>query len=142
MPPEPPPPPDEPFSTEHLRRLLDRAREAVVRAQGESSESLRSKRLLELSLTMLVDLVGRLVAAVPSEIRQRGPNVRWSALIELGHSVRHDYDRVDLEGVWHAVSDDFPVLIEEVERELHEAASVARGSLSDQSGEALRRGVR
>lgn len=108
-------------------------------AQGETSESLRSKRLLELSLTMLVDLVGRSASAVPPEIRQRRPKVRWTALADIGHSVRHDYDRVDLDAVWRTVHEDFPVLIDEVERELSEIASATRGSISDEEGEALRR---
>jgi uncharacterized protein with HEPN domain len=122
-----------------LLHTLDHAREAVAMAQGESGESLRRKRQLELSLTRLVDLVGRSVAAVPPEVRQRRPKVRWSALADLGHSVRHDYDRVDLDAVWRTVRDDFPVLIEEVERELKESGLAARGSLSEESGEALRR---
>lgn len=124
-----------------LLHMLDHAREAVAIAQGKSSESLRRKRQLELSLTRLVGLVGGAASAVPPEVRQRRPRVRWSALAELGHSVRRDYDCVDLEAVWRAVRDDFPVLIEEVERELLQDAAATRGSLSKESGEALRREI-
>ena len=40
----------------------------------------------------------------------RCPGIPWNKIRGMGNHLRHAYERVDLESVWHTVTDDLPIL--------------------------------
>ena len=38
------------------------------------------------------------------------PGIPWHKIRGVGNHLRHAYDRVDLDSLWHTVTDDLPVL--------------------------------
>lgn len=101
-----------------LLHMLDHAREAVALADGESPQSLRKNRLLQLGMRKLVEIVGEAAAAAPEEIQESLPTIPWTAAIGMRHRLVHGYDQVDLDVLWRTVREDLPSLIEELEEVL------------------------
>ena len=46
------------------------------------------------------------------------PGLPWNEIRGIGNWLRHAYDRVEIETVWHTIQDDLPVLQRAVERAL------------------------
>jgi uncharacterized protein with HEPN domain len=99
-----------------MRDMLDHAREAVGTARGRMRADLDADRMLELSLTRLVEVVGEAASRVPAEVRERHARVPWSAIVGIRNRLIHGYAYVDLDVVWDVVSRELPPLIAELER--------------------------
>ena len=60
-----------------LAQMRDRAKEALMMAQGKTREDLDVNRVLNLSLVKLLEIVSEAVNRVPSEDRGQYPNMPW-----------------------------------------------------------------
>lgn len=80
-------------------------------AAGRSLEDIRNLRMLELSLTRLVELVGEAGTKVSDDFRKAHPAIPWKAIVGMRHKLIHGYDRVDLEILFLTVRRDLPALI-------------------------------
>lgn len=97
-----------------LRQMRDFAREAVALAAGRSRPDLDADRMLELSLTHLLEIIGEAASRVPENERDTYPRIPWRRLVGLRNRLIHGYDQINLDIVWRIVSDDLPALINEL----------------------------
>ena len=97
-----------------LRQMHDYAREAVALAAGRSRSDLDVDRMLELSLTHLLEIIGEAASRVPENERDTYPQIPWRRLVGLRNRLIHGYDQINLDIVWRIVSDDLPVLTSEL----------------------------
>ena len=97
-----------------LRQMRDFAREAVALAAGRSRPDLDADRMLELSLTHLLEIIGEAASRVPENERDTYPRIPWRRLVGLRNRLIHGYDQINLDFVWRIVSDDLPALINEL----------------------------
>lgn len=107
--------------TEHdhvlrLRHMLDHGREAMRMIQGRERGDLDRDRMLELSLTRLVEIVGEAAAKIAPADRATYPQVPWAKIVGMRQRLAHGYDVVDLRVLWDTITDDLPPLITELER--------------------------
>ncbi len=103
-----------------LRHMLDHGREAVRMARGRQHHDLERDRMLELSLTRLVEIVGEAASKITPEERDRYPSIPWAKIVGMRQRLVHGYDIVDLQVLWDTVTDDLPPLIAALERILGE----------------------
>jgi len=94
--------------------MRDFAREAVALAAGRSRPDLDADRMLELSLTHLLEIIGEAASRVPENERDTYPRIPWRRLVGLRNRLIHGYDQINLDIVWRIVSDDLPALINEL----------------------------
>jgi uncharacterized protein with HEPN domain len=106
--------------SETLRQVLDHAREAIDMAGGRSRADLDSDRMLELSLTRLVEIVGEAAARVSDETREAHADIPWREIIAMRNRLIHGYESVDKDILWEVVTSDLPHLVADVERILGE----------------------
>jgi len=99
-----------------LRHMLDHAREALVMAQGRTRADLDSNRMLNLSLTRLLEILGEAANKVPSDERAKYPQIPWPELVGLRNRLIHGYDQVDLDILWQIVTQDLPPLVAELDK--------------------------
>ncbi len=85
-------PPDDAL---RLRHMLEHATEAVELARGKDREDLDRDRLLELSLTRLVEIVGEAASQVSREARDRYTSIPWPDVVGMRNRLIHGYDIVD-----------------------------------------------
>ena len=98
-----------------LRQILSHARETVELSQGKSRADLDNDRLLNLSLTRLLEIMGEAANRVPEETRSQFPQLPWVQMIGLRNRLIHGYDQVDFDILWNIVKQDLPDLISQLE---------------------------
>ena len=109
--------------TEHDDRLpmyqmLEHAREAVEMIRGRSRAELRTNRMLQLALVHLIQVVGAAATRVSRAGQARYPEIPWGKTITTRHRMVHAYDTIDYDVVWDTIAEDFPPLVEALERAL------------------------
>jgi uncharacterized protein with HEPN domain len=57
-----------------------------------------------------LQVIGEAAARLPSEIKERHPDVPWGRIVGLRNRIVHAYFDVDLELVWNIVGQELPVL--------------------------------
>lgn len=99
-----------------LKHMLDSAQEAVGLARGRKREDLDTDRMLNLSLTRLLEVIGEAATRVPQNERGKYPLIPWEQIIGLRNRLIHGYDSVDMAIVWQIVMTDLPELVAELKR--------------------------
>lgn len=98
-----------------LRQILTHAREAVAISEGKSRADLDQDRLLNLSLTRLLEIIGEAANRVPEDTQSQYPELPWMQMIAARNRLIHGYDNIDFDILWAIVQDDLPVLIKQLE---------------------------
>ena len=101
-----------------LQHVLDHAREAVALISGRSYDDLAQDRMLELSLTRLVEIVGEAANYIPRDLQKSAPEIPWAQMVSMRNRLIHGYDRVDLRILWDTVETELPPLVVELDRVL------------------------
>lgn len=77
-----------------FRHMLDHAREAVSLIEGKHREDLNRERLLELSLTRLIEIVGEVAGRVSKEGQRNYDSIPWREVISMRNRLIHGYEQV------------------------------------------------
>ncbi len=86
---------------------------------GERSrQDLDTDRMLQLSLTHLVEIIGEAANRVSGVSRSRHPYIPWQDAINTRNRFIHGYDTVDYDVVWQIATRELPLLIAALERAL------------------------
>ena len=101
-----------------LRHMLDHAREATELVEGRTREDLEQRRLLNLALVRLLEIVGEGAGRIPPSEREQVPGIPWGEIIGLRNRLIHGYDAVDFDILWEILTRDLPELVRELERAL------------------------
>ncbi len=101
-----------------LTQMRDHAREAIALVANRARVDLDRDRMLELSLTRLLEIVGEAANRVPSDQRAKHPAIPWADVVGIRNRIIHGYDLVDLDIVWRTVREDLPILVNELDRAL------------------------
>jgi uncharacterized protein with HEPN domain len=99
-----------------LQHMLGCAEEAVELARGRKREDLDNDRMLDLSLTRLLEVIGEAATRVPREDRAKYQSIPWEQITGLRNRLIHGYDSVDTGIVWQIVKTDLPSLVAELKR--------------------------
>ncbi|RPH53903.1 DUF86 domain-containing protein [bacterium] len=96
--------------------MRDHAREALDMARGQVRADLDSDRKLNLALVRLLEIIGEAANRIPLDERARYPQVPWPQLVSLRNRLIHGYDSVDFDILWQIVTQDLPILVDELEK--------------------------
>ena len=99
-----------------LRHILEHAREAIEMANSRSRADLDSDRMLELSLTRLVEIVGEAATRTTEEIREAHAAIPWREIVAMRNRLIHGYDSIDKDILWEVVTSDLPPLAAGIEQ--------------------------
>jgi len=99
-----------------LRHMLDHAREAVELAAGRKRADLDADRMLNLSHTRLLEVIGEAASRVSSAERERHAEIPWADIVGLRNRIIHGYDNVNFDILWEIVTADLPPLVAALER--------------------------
>ena len=103
--------------------MLDAARTAVRFAGEHQRGDLDSDELVAHGLVRLIEIIGEAAARGSPATQSALPTLPWPAIIAMRNRLVHGYYDVDLDVVWHTLTDDLPPLIQELERHLPPSTS-------------------
>ncbi len=101
-------------------RILEHAMEAVSITQGKNRTDLDQEKQLGFWLARSLELLGEAAARVPPEEQNRFPNIPWSEIIGMRNHFVHGYNAIDFDILWQIVTQDLPVVIENLRKTISE----------------------
>ncbi len=87
-----------------LHQMQDHAREALEFGRGKTRSDLDQDRMLYLSLTRLLEIIGEAATRLAPEERAKYPGIPWAKLVGARNRLIHAYDRVDRDVVWEVLT--------------------------------------
>lgn len=69
-----------------------------------------------------LEVLGEATKRIPTEIRDRFPEIPWRSMAGIRDKLIHDYVNVNLEVVWMTVTKDLPPLLSQIQRVIRETA--------------------
>lgn len=100
----------------YVGHMLDMARKAIGKIQGQSRAAYDADEDLRLALTHIVQTLGEAARRVSLPFQQAHPEIPWRKIVGMRHKVVHDYLEVDYDLVWDVVSVELPALVTQLER--------------------------
>lgn len=106
-----------------VRDMLRVAGDLASFVTGKSYNDLLADRVLQYACIHGLELIGEAASDIDTAYRDRHPAIPWRSAIAMRHRLIHGYADIDLEIVWHAVTDDVPALVPALRQLLADDAS-------------------
>ena len=75
---------------------------------------LDGNRMLVLALVKDIEIIGEAASRISQETRNNLPQVPWAGIVAMRNRLIHAYFDVDLDILWQTVSEDLPLLLEQL----------------------------
>ncbi len=86
-----------------LRHMLDAAQEALSFVHGLARSDLDENRMLVLSLTKEVEIIGEAAHRISVDTRDNLQSIPWADVIGMRHRLIHAYFDINLDVLWQTV---------------------------------------
>lgn len=103
-----------------LKHMFDAATEALEFMRDRTREDLDEDRMLLLSTTKSIEIVGEAASKVSFETRNLYQNIEWAGIIGMRNKLSYGYYDIDNNIVWATIIEDLPRLVESLEKILSE----------------------
>jgi len=70
---------------------------------GLDAQDFGSDRRTVYAVIRALEIISEATRRLPDDIRQRHPEIDWSAIAAAGNVFRHEYETVDSALIWHTV---------------------------------------
>ncbi len=100
----------------YLLDMLLAARRAAQHAGGLDREQFEASGLHQDAIVRQLQVVGEAARKVSESIKAEHSRIDWTGIIGMRHRLVHDYRTVRIDVVWHAVTDEVPRLIRDLEQ--------------------------
>jgi len=105
---------------EYLRHIVDEADYLAVTVEGLTSGEFMLDETIKRAFVRSLEIIGEAAKKVPSELRQKYPQVEWRSMTAMRDRLIHGYFGVDYDIVWDVVANKMPVVRKQVEEILQQ----------------------
>jgi uncharacterized protein with HEPN domain len=95
----------------YLLDILEAARLALEYVRGKAREEFLADVQLQDAVIRRLAIIGEAARRVSDETRAAIPSLPWHQMVGMRNIIVHEYDDVDLDVVWDAVTRDLPPLV-------------------------------
>jgi uncharacterized protein with HEPN domain len=100
----------DPPSERWFRDIVDAIAMIEEFTRGMDYEAFRSNPMAVAAVERKLQIVSEAAIRLGGEAERRIPGQPWRDIRGIGNQLRHAYERIDLETIWNAVTDDLPPL--------------------------------
>jgi len=104
-----------------LEDILEAMNKIEKYTEDKDIEEFRADSMAVDAVLRNLEVIGEASTNIPSEFREKNPDIPWKRMIGLRNIVIHEYFGVDLNIIWRIVTKDLPEtkpLIEELLKDL------------------------
>jgi uncharacterized protein with HEPN domain len=94
---------------------------------GMDFEAFRSNPMAVAAVERKLQVISEAAIRLGIEAERRCPEMPWRDIRGIGNQLRHAYERIDLDTIWKAVTDDVPPLKAAVQRALKQPPANPKG---------------
>jgi uncharacterized protein with HEPN domain len=94
----------------YLIDILEAARLAMEYVRGKTREEFLNDVQVQDAVMRRLAIIGEAARRVSEATRQNMPELAWREMVGMRNIVVHEYDDVDLDVIWDAVTRDLPPL--------------------------------
>jgi uncharacterized protein with HEPN domain len=98
---------------------------------GMDFESFRSNPMVVAAVERKLQIISEAAIRLGDEAERRCPDMPWRDVRGIGNQLRHAYERIDLNTIWRAVTDDLPPLKAAVQRAVTPPGANRKGPAPD-----------
>lgn len=100
----------------YLGHMLDMAQKAVSLAKDKRRFDFDADEMMRLALAHLLQIIGEAASHISKECQDVNGQIPWKAVIGMRHKVVHDYMDINEDIIWGTVTQDLPLLINELKK--------------------------
>lgn len=93
-----------------LQHMLDASQKALSFVEGYEKSDFESDEMLQLASIRLIEIIGEASRKVSPQTRDLKPEIPWAAIAGTRNRLVHGYFNVDLDIVWVILTNDLPLL--------------------------------
>jgi uncharacterized protein with HEPN domain len=94
--------------------MLNAAQKILDFTRGHTLDTFCADQKLQMAVERAIEIIGEAARRLSSEFRDTHQEIPWRAIIAQRNVLIHEYDGVNPERVWRAVSAEMPRLIEQL----------------------------
>jgi len=98
----------------YLDDILESAKRIEKYAKVVSLAKLKRNRLVLDGIVRNLEIIGEAAKNIPSQIKEKNPEIEWKKISGLRDILAHEYFGVDLEVIWDIVKNKLPILKKQV----------------------------
>jgi uncharacterized protein with HEPN domain len=102
----------------YLKDILDNIELAEQFARGLNYEGLRDNVQALYAVIRSLEIISEASRRLPGELKERHPEIPWSAMAAAGNFYRHSYEEITSLRVWKTLHEDLPPLRAVIAQEL------------------------
>jgi len=95
---------------EYLRHMLDETEYLMAQQEGLSKEQFLQDETLKRAFVRSIEIIGEASKSVPSDPKNRYPDLHWRSIAGMSDRLIHHYFGVDYYLVWDVVENKIPGL--------------------------------
>jgi len=97
---------------EHILESINKIKDF---SKNLSKEELSKNELNKYALIRAIEIIGEAVKNLPSDFKDKYPNIPWSKIAGMRDKLMHHYFGVNFDNVWEVIKQDIPKLEQDIE---------------------------
>ena len=98
----------------YLQDILDSISKIFAYTNSRSYEKLVNDEMALDAIVRNLEIIGEAAKNVPSEVKEKYPNVPWREIGGTRNKILHEYFGINLEIIWKTIQEDLPILEREI----------------------------